>query len=317
MDSFLFFIKLCRGQNSETVRNHLSFFLASSINRTYSVLNNISSRRWCQRHREGDEFCPRSYQEHIRCNLPSIQWQSAFSPITSCHLPLHTWEREEKADGVTVWWRELEMKKKERGGGRKWDHLRRIKTERGFKGVVTCTYVSLGLILWMTSLHLGVITALLLTLLFPVVPFSVLLIHRPGSAPTVRTVVVDRLHVFAVPAGSSYVLRTAPDNRQMCTWNILQGLSCSPPVFAGTAKITNAGPSAGNMLPAYFHKMWALVRETIAESANMEESEAKLCIQAFLIKIKAFIIKHKCLYIVIDCIWYKLKTLKCYCSHRE
>lgn len=28
----------------------------------------------------------------------------------------------------------------------------------------------------------------------------------------------------------------------------------------------------------------------------MEESEAKLCIQAFLIKIKAFIIKHKRLY---------------------
>lgn len=208
-------------------------------------------------------------------------------------------------------------KKRKREGGRKWDHLRRIKTERGFKGVVTCTYVSLGLILWMTCLHLGVITALLLTLLFPVLPFRVLLIHRPGNAPTVRTVVADRLHFFAVPAGSSYVFRTAPDNRQMCTWNIPQGPSCSPPVFAGAAKITNEGPSAGNMLPAYFQKMWALVRETTAENANMEESEAKLCIQAFLINIKAFIIKHKRLYIVIYCIWCKLKTLKCYCSHRE
>lgn len=34
----------------------------------------------------------------------------------------------------------------------------------------------------------------------------------------------------------------------------------------------------------------------------MEESEAKLCMQAFLIKIKAFIVKHKRLYVVIDCI---------------
>lgn len=130
--------------------------------------------------------------------------------------------------------------------------------------------------------------------LFHVVLSSVLLIHRPGNTPTVCPV-VEKLHAFAVFAGPSFLFHTEPDYRQMCTGNIPQRLSCSPPVLTGTAKITNEGPSASDMLLTYFHKMWALVRKTEAESPNMKDSEAKLCIQAFIIKIKAFIITHKCL----------------------
>lgn len=121
--------------------------------------------------------------------------------------------------------------KKKREGERESETLSDGLKQGGFKGVVTCTYVSPGLILWMTCLHLGVITALLLSLCSTLFSsqffwFITLEIQLP-STPWSKDC------TFAVFAGSSFVFRTEPDYRQMCTWYVPQRLCCSPSVFTG------------------------------------------------------------------------------------
>lgn len=147
------------------------------------------------------ESCPLSYQQYIG---------SLLQPVTECFLtnyklppPFHTWQEEDEADGAGAWWREQEIQKKKGGREReKGEALRWIKAERGFKEVVTCVYVSPGLIFWMTCLHLGVITALLLTLcstLFSSKFFGVVALE------------INPTRVFAVSAGSSFVFPIESD----------------------------------------------------------------------------------------------------------
>ena len=297
MESGLFSMKRGRRQDTNTTYNHQSFS-ASSINRTCSAFNNIPGSRWCQRHGDGDEFCPLSYQEHIGCNFCSIQWQSAFSPITSCHLPLHTWQGEEEADCLM----KRAGNKKERERERNWDPLRQIKTKRSFNGAVACTYVSLGLILWMTCRHLGVITALLLTpcsTLFSSQVFWFITLensYRPHGGGKSTGVFSFCRVLFCV----LHKTRLLTDVHLEC--------SLEPFLFS---KVTKEGPCAGlNMLLTYFHKMGTLVRETEAENAKMKDSVSKMCILAFIIRIKAFIIAHTVngsilprRHCAIDCIW--------------
>lgn len=201
---------------------------------------------------------------------------------------------------LTVWWKGQEIKKRERE--RNWDPLRQIKTKRSFNGAVACTYVSLGLILWMTCRHLGVITALLLTpcsTLFSSQVFWFITLensYRPHGGGKSTGVFSFCRVLFCV----LHKTRLLTDVHLEC--------SLEPFLFS---KVTKEGPCAGlNMLLTYFHKMGTLVRETEAENAKMKDSVSKMCILAFIIRIKAFIIAHTVngsilprRHCAIDCIW--------------
>lgn len=126
--------------------------------------------------------------------------------------------------------------KKREGERAKWDPLRRIKTERGFKEVVTCVYVSSGLIFWMTCLHLGVITALLLTLCFTLFS-SQLFIFITLEFNLLSTRYCPRCLNIARVWGFCRVLFCVPHrNRQVIDRYCPQRLPCSPPVSTGTGE---------------------------------------------------------------------------------
>lgn len=164
------------------------------------MFNNIRTRQCCQRCCIRDGMSP--VLSHIRSilDLSSIQWQSAFSPITSCHLPFTPGRKRMRLMGPVS---DEESRKYKKGKEReKGEPLRWIKAERGFKEVVTCVYVSPGLIFWMTCLHLGVITALLLTLC------STLFSSRFFRLVTLE---INQMHVLAVSAGSSFVFPIESD----------------------------------------------------------------------------------------------------------
>lgn len=164
------------------------------------MFNNIGTRQRCQRRCIRDDTSP--VRSHIRSilDLSSIQWQSAFSPITSCHLPFTPGRKRMRLTGPVS---DEESRKYKKGREReKGEALRWIKAERGFKEVVTCVYVSPGLIFWMTCLHLRVITALLLNLCSPL--FS-------SKFFRFATLEINQMHMFAFSAGSYFVFSIESD----------------------------------------------------------------------------------------------------------
>lgn len=182
------------------------------------MFNSIRTRQCCQRRCIRDDMSP--VLSHISgiLDLSSSQWQSAFSPITSCHLPFTPGRKRMRLTGPVS---DEESRKYKKGREReKGVPLRWIKAERGFKEVVTCVYVSPGLIFWMTCLHLGVITPLLLTLC------STLFSSKFFRFVTLE---INRMHVFAVSAGSSFVF---PIESDKFYWGVHLELSPETSLFS-------------------------------------------------------------------------------------